>query len=70
MGMSVGTDARAANGAGTREILVVVGVALTGVLLAMLVALTPWHLPRTFGPVERLPVVVGIVEPFDQGRSG
>lgn len=57
-------------GAATREILVVVGAALAGLILAALVALTPWHLPVTFGPVDRLPAVVGIVGPVDQGRTG
>jgi len=39
---------------GLRELLVVVALALSGLLLAALVALTPWH---TTPPAYRTPVV-------------
>jgi hypothetical protein len=57
-------------GAAAREILVVVGVALAGLLLAALAALTSWHIPVTYGPIDRLHTVVGIVQPPNQGGAG
>jgi len=42
------------DGVGFREVLVVVGLALTGLLLAAVAALTPWH---ATSPAGRTPVV-------------
>jgi hypothetical protein len=42
------------DGVGFREVLVVVGLALTGLLLAAVAALTPWH---ATSPAGRNPVV-------------
>jgi hypothetical protein len=41
-------------GVGFRELMVVVALALTGLLLAALAALTPWH---TAPPAYQTPVV-------------
>jgi hypothetical protein len=69
MQINAGNHAHTARGATAREMMLVVGLALAGLLLAVLVAFTPWRLPVTVAPVDHLPAVVGVVDPIGQGGS-
>jgi hypothetical protein len=66
MQVNAGNHVRPARGATAREMMLVVGLALAGLLLAVLVAFTPWRLPVTVAPVDQLPAVVGVVDPIGQ----
>jgi hypothetical protein len=70
MGINADNYARTARGAGLREMAIVVGLALGGLILAVLVAFTPWRVPVTVAPDDHLPAVVGVVEPIDHSVTG
>ncbi len=70
MGINADNCARTARGAAMREMAIVVGLALGGLILAVLVAFTPWRVPVTIAPDDHLPAVVGVVEPIDHGVTG
>jgi hypothetical protein len=70
MGTNTDNYARTTRGAAAREMLLVVGLALAGLILASLVALMPWRIPASDTPVERVPAVVGVVEPIDHDGNG
>jgi hypothetical protein len=59
----------AARGTATRELLVIVGLALAGVILASLATFAPWYGVSPWAPA-RHSQVVGFLEPAAPGAHG
>jgi hypothetical protein len=69
MGTDSGRRFGVARGVAARELLLTVGLALAGVLLASLAALAPWYAGSPWAPEHR-PPVTGFTAPAEPGTRG